>query len=270
MNSDAPRTKRFSGLGPVVGLMAGLFAGTSQLAVATAQTGMTARHPLMSAGMPPGQVATAHVASDIHHGATLINHIQPVRIVLPDEARASMPVGHGYSESETDLQMGLMVGPVYRFRITGVPLAEGAELYPTLEIIDRTYPPPGMALQYPIRIDIDREDLDAALNGQMVTRVVYLEDTETASTLPQDDSPSRPMESGMGEDPLDLADALGRPVAILRIGSVLPPSNPELLHRFHFGFPIWYPIHRDSGEAVSAVAPAGHSAQNAAPEQWAR
>lgn len=271
-SAAASASVRYSIIGVrfAIATLTGILFGLGPLAVATAQTGFASGHPLMSAAMPPGQIASAHVASNAFHGATLVNHVQPVRIVLPDSAEASMPVGHGYSPSEADLQMGLMIGPVYRFRITGVPLAEGAELYPTLEIVDRTYPPPGMELRHPIRIDIDREDLDAALGGQMVTRVIYLEDTETASTLPQDDSPSRPLEAGIGEDPLDLADALGRPVAIVRIGSVLPPSNPELLNRFHFGYPVWYPIHHDPNVPAVGVGPVDQSALHIAPEASVR
>ena len=67
-------------------------------------------------------------------------------------------------------------------------------LYPTVEVIDRTYPPPGLATRYPIQIDLDQDDFDAALAGQMVTRVVFLEDPQTATPMEQTAETTRPLE----------------------------------------------------------------------------
>jgi hypothetical protein len=44
------------------------------------------------------------------------------------------------------------------------------------------------------------------------------------------------------QDPLKEADRLGRPVAIVRMGSVTPPTAPDLLPHFFFGYPSWAPI----------------------------
>jgi len=46
------------------------------------------------------------------------------------------------------------------------------------------------------------------------------------------------------QDALATADSLGRPIAILRIGSMTPPSTPALEHQFYFGYPAWAPIYR--------------------------
>ena len=98
---------------------------------------------------------------------------------------------------------GLLIGHVYRFRITGIPDAEGAELYPTIELIDRTYPPPGLATLHPIPINLDEDDLDAAMDGQMVTRVVYLEkDQQSAMPLPETPTTSLAIHIGHNQDPL--------------------------------------------------------------------
>lgn len=196
-------------------------------------------HSLLRHDMSPGVVGGFYAA----RGPSIGAYVQPVHINVPDGVGVTMPVGATFGQSSNDLMVGLKIGDVHRFRLTGIAEHEGEELYPTIEVIDRTYPPPGLQLKYPIRVDIDQDDLRAALTGQMVTRVIYLEDTEAASQLAQRAAPERPLDVAVYQDPLDVADELGRPVAILRLGSLTPPSHPELLAGFYFGFPIYYPIH---------------------------
>ena len=208
------------------------------LVVAPELSAQTAE-PLVGSDLPPGFVGNLYASTR----PSVAGYVQPVQIVTPGGVQATMPVGHTFGEPSSDLRVGLHIGSVYRMRVTGIPGREGEELYPTIEIIDRTYPPPGLALKYPIRIDIDNDDLLAALSGQMVTRVVYLEDTVSASDIAQTELPTRPTEAAAYQDPLDVADALGRPVAIVRIGSLTPPNQPSLLAAFFFGYPVYYPIH---------------------------
>ena len=61
-----------------------------------------------------------------------------------------------------------------------------------------------------------------ALDGAMITRVIYLEDSENA--LPQADEPGsqRVTDVSGNDNALKVADQLGRPMAILRIGSRVP------------------------------------------------
>jgi hypothetical protein len=60
------------------------------------------------------------------------------------------------------------------------------------------------------------------LSGRFVTRVIYLEDPN--NPLPTRDTPGfqRYFDVASGEDPLKVADRLGRPLAILRMGSRTP------------------------------------------------
>ena len=46
------------------------------------------------------------------------------------------------------------------------------------------------------------------------------------------------------QDTLEVADRFGRPVAIIRIGSMTPPNAPQLMPQFFFGFPTWTPIYQ--------------------------
>ncbi len=83
----------------------------------------------------------------------------------------------------------MLVGSVYRLRVTNIPLRPGEELYPTVEVIDRMYAPRGREHRFPIPVVLDKEDLWRALDGAMVVRVIYLEDSQNA--LPQADEPAR-------------------------------------------------------------------------------
>jgi len=80
------------------------------------------------------------------------------------------------------------------------------------------------------------EELEMALSGRLVTRVIYLEDPQSA--LPVRDTPDqqRYYEVRSDEDPLKAADRLGRPVAIMRMGSRTPELDSQT-QRFLFASP---------------------------------
>lgn len=204
-------------------------------------------HRIFSADSPPGVVGAAR----LQRPGAVAGYFQPVMFRGPGSTAFSLAIDGAFqptSDSGEPLRAGLLVGAVYRFRVSSIPGFEGEELFPTLELIDRTYPPHHLATQYPIPIELDLDDLRDALAGLMVTRVVYLEDRDTA--LPMDQSVDSPimLDVPAHQDPLHVADTLGRPVAILRIGSVLPPSHASLLPQFFFGYPAWVSIHPESVE----------------------
>ena len=64
-----------------------------------------------------------------------------------------------------------------------------------------------------------------ALNGRFVTRVIYLEDPDLAVDVTTDTSTNRWFDAPAGHNPLEVADQLGRPVAILRLGSRVPETT---------------------------------------------
>ncbi len=200
----------------------------------------SAGHRPFNADMPPGTVGAARALGR----GPLAGYFQPVAFNGPPGTRFALAASDGFTSPDPRLMAGLGVGSVYRFQITGIPGAEGAELYPTVEIIDRTYPPPGLATSHPIPITLDVQDLRAALDGQLVTRVVYLEDPQTALPVAETPTTSRTMEIAGNEDALEVADRLGRPVAIVRIGSRMPPGHPALMSQFNFGYPSWAPIYQ--------------------------
>src|SRR4029078_11927250 len=93
-------------------------------------------HWLSAGNMPPGAIG----AQRLSRGGPLMGYFQPVRIRAPQGARISLAAEGGYSNTDSnDVLVGLQVGPVYRLQISDIPNANGLELYPTIELIDRTY-----------------------------------------------------------------------------------------------------------------------------------
>jgi hypothetical protein len=171
--------------------------------------------------MPPGAIGQYQ----LQRGGPIGGYFQPVEIAAPSGARIALAENGRFGEGAARVRVGLLIGQVYRLRVTNIPLAAGEEVYPTLELIDRTYPPPGESAAFPIQIEIADDDLRHAMAGRFVVRVTYLEDPQRA--LPAAAGPQQEwFDVGPGDDPLLVADTLGRPVAILRMGSRVP-ANPE-------------------------------------------
>ncbi|TWU07447.1 hypothetical protein Pla52n_00200 [Stieleria varia] len=194
-------------------------------------------HRLYNQALPPGAVWSSPAATQVAPA-----YFQPVAFNGPVGTQFDLPMAGAFGQPQSDLMAGLIVGAVYRFRITGIPGSEGAELYPTVELIGRTYPPPGLATSFPIPINLDESDMREALEGKLVTRVIYLEDPQTAAPLAEPSTSARAIDIPDYEDPMAVADRFGRPIAIVRIGSVSPPTAPELLPQFMFGSPPYAPI----------------------------
>jgi hypothetical protein len=173
--------------------------------------------------MPPGAIGRQRLI----RGGPLSGYCQPVEIRAPQGARIAPALGNGFGQSQVDrLLVGLQIGPVYRFKVTEIPGHPGVEVFPTVEMVDRMYPPPGQARRFPVPVELTQQELELAAEGQFVTRVIYVEDPQLA--LPVAETPAsetRWIEARGGEDPLVTADALGRPIAILRMGSRIPEPN---------------------------------------------
>jgi hypothetical protein len=179
-------------------------------------------HWLHAGAMPPGAIGSLR----LHRGGPLLGYFQPVQIRAPEGARIALVMEGSYTESGFNQALvGMRIGPVHRLKVTEIPNYPGVEIFPTIEVIDRLYPPPEMALRYPIPVELTQEELELAANGSFVTRVIYIEDPKQAlPTAQRRDSEQPWFEAPHGEDPLVTADQFGRPVAILRIGGRVPSS----------------------------------------------
>jgi hypothetical protein len=116
---------------------------------------------------------------------------------------------------------------VYRLKLASLPEFPGVELYPTVELIDRLHPPCGREAEFPVPIAFTEQELRSAIQGRLVTKVVYLEQPDRA--IPERGSnASRTRIARPRENALAAADEAGRPMAIVRLGGRLPdPRAPE-------------------------------------------
>jgi hypothetical protein len=172
--------------------------------------------------MPPGAIGRQRLL----RGAPLAGACQPVEIRAPQGGRISPAAGTNFLEGHQGrLMVGLTIGPVYRFRVTEIPNHPGVEVFPTVELIDRLYPPPGQSLRFPVPIELTQAELVLAAEGRFITRVIYLEDPDLAPAIAREKEEQPWIEARPGEDPLVMADHLGRPMAILRLGGRTPEGD---------------------------------------------
>ena len=141
-------------------------------------------------------------------------------------ARADPRAGPGRRRPGPDT-FGLKVGVGYRLRLANLPDRPGAELFPVIEVVGHLHRPDGIDPgRFPIRVVFTEDDLvDAVDRGRLVTQIVYLEDPEQALpiALPKDEIPVVTLSPA--EEPLKVAAALGRVMAIVRLGGRKPTST---------------------------------------------
>ena len=197
---------------------------------------MSGYHSMHHGMMLPGAIGSLQLA----RGGPLPGYFQPVQIKGPPGVVVSMAENGAFTPPETaPVRVGMLIGQVYRFRVMNIPLNPGAEIFPTIEVVDRLYAPQGLEHRFPIVVELSHDDIMTALAGKFLTKVIYLEDPEMAvpSGRSQGEQPS--FDVAPGDNPLEVADGVGRPVAILRMGAIQPaqPGVPD--EQFLFGCPPW-------------------------------
>ena len=202
----------------------GMLAGMAVLATLTLVHSAIAqlpyqRHSLVHGNMPPGLAAESYRLSD-PQGLTY--YVQPVRIVVPEGGLISVRTGQGQTRLAPEVTVGMQIGPVYRLQVSQIPGHPNQALYPSIEILNKLHPPRGLESEFPIEVVITKDDLEQAIEGRMVTKVIYLEDPEIALPRRHQRNHQPYFDVGGREDPLRAAERLGRPMAILRIGSRIP------------------------------------------------
>jgi hypothetical protein len=203
----------------------------------------------------PGQVGWRQT----QRGGPIAGYFQPVEIKMPAGSGVSLAIENQFSVAlENNFKVGLLVAPVYRLKVINIPRLAGIEVYPTIEIVNRTYPPRGQEFDFPIPIELTEEDLALAAQGKFVTRIVYVENPQAA--LPQAIKEQPWFEIAPGQDPLAVADRLGRPIAIIRMGGRLPDPTVGPDARFMYGSPAMLMPQ----SLLQAVYPQG-TPQNAVP-----
>lgn len=185
-----------------------------------------------SADSIPGSVGRGQLT----RGGPLRGYFQPVEVAGPEGSLVSIVVDGKFDRPKSEsITVGMLIGEVYRLKVSNITDREGFEVFPTVEVVNRLYPPPGQKTRFPVPVRITKQELALALNGLFVTRVIYLENPDSA--LPQAEIPGfqRFFDVGSDQDPLRIADELGRPMAILRIGSRVPDEVAS--NSFIYGSP---------------------------------
>jgi hypothetical protein len=189
-------------------------------------------HRLYRGDAPPGHIGKMQLLR-----AGRAGYYQPVEVRGPKGSLVSLASEGTFLPAESNVAAGgMLIGEVYRLRVGNIPNLEGFEVFPSIEVIDRLCPPPGQATRFPVPVEIEQQDLELAASGKYITRIIYVEDPKNA--LPARDLPDqqRVYEVRAHEDPLEVADEIGRPIAILRIGSRTPDVDPSS-GRFLFDCP---------------------------------
>ena len=151
---------------------------------------------------------------------------QPVELSGPEGLELSIETDAGWSAPQPlPVRVGLMPGRAYRLKLTSLPGQPAEVLYPSLRVLAPLAAPAGQRWRFPIEMVIDRDDLDEATAGNHVQRVVYLSHEPEATDVVA----SRWFDVRPGDDPIDVAQTLGAPVAEMRIGNRLPLLPPGML-----------------------------------------
>ncbi len=188
---------------------------------------------MYSSRLPPGAIGQRQ----LKHGRIPAGKIQPVRIIGPGQTLVAPAMDGMFGTlHQTPVELGFEIGHIYRLQLSQIPNLEGVELYPSIEMIGHLTPPPGKERDFPVPIVFAIEDLRIAAQGGLVTRVVYVEDPDHVFAGKHADRDQPYFEVRRGTDPLHVAEDLGRPIAIVRIGSKAPASDaPD--YRFTFQSP---------------------------------
>lgn len=237
-------------------LLAGLVGCLTTSAAAVAQTTNKGRYFPNDHTVAPGTLSQfSRAGRDNGHGC-----FQPVRFELPgggivsafERSGGPLPAENAVV---SPAQFDVLVGSVYRFKLSQMPDYPGLELYPTLELIDRLHPPPGREAEFPVPVILTAFEVERIREGALITKVIYLEQPDLVGrAFHHDDVRTRLLDKG--ENALEVADDFGRPIAILRVGGRKPnaaapdPAFFGMLPPLRVGIPVLAP--RDAPPGLSA------------------
>ncbi len=180
--------------------------------------------------MPPGMAGFwAGAAGRVQPG-----YFQPVRIDLPTAGSVTVYFGPNVAAKtlKAPAQFGAAVGHVYRLRIADMPEYPRVELFPSIEILDRLHPPTELIEKFPVPVEFTADEIENAIRGRLVTKVIYLEQPQLAKFPPSNDR--IPVETiPSDENLMAAADLAGRPMIIVRMGSRMP--DPRGMEPVFFG-----------------------------------
>jgi uncharacterized repeat protein (TIGR01451 family) len=191
--------------------------------------GPTGSVPAPPAGPPPAAMtAPRPVAVPFPQpgmGLPVPAPVLAAKVLAPQGVRVTAFPGTRLARmAETPAVFGFRPGYVYRLELSNLPGEPGRKLYPEVEVYGSLVPRPGMKyMDWPAPLLFTALDIEHALNGAVITKVVYLEDPEKA--FPGVTGPDNPVEfpAVTEREAIKTAMASGRLVAIVRLGGKTPP-----------------------------------------------
>jgi hypothetical protein len=194
-------------------------------------------YPLNTPLPPPGRAGMW--ANRIGKGSPV--KFQQVQIQLPAAGLVTWYEGQPAREiaMPAPSMAGLLVGPVYRVKLSDMTDLPGVELFPSIELVDCLHPPVGRETQFPVIVPFTDEEILAAKQGSLVVKVIYLEQPNRAALVTAERGKAIPaIHVGPRDNPLEVADVHGRPLAIVRLGGRVPDANRPEPGFFGAGAPL--------------------------------
>jgi len=149
------------------------------------------------------------------------------KVLAPKGVRVTAYPGSALARTfDAPAVFGLRPGYSYRFELSNLPNQPNRTLYPEVEIRGTLVPRPGMKyMDWTAPLLFTANDIERALLGAVITKVVYLEDPEKA--IPAEFGLNAPIEIPADSEAQAIKDAIanGRLVAILRIGNRKPDAE---------------------------------------------
>ncbi len=93
---------------------------------------------------PPGQIGQGLLS----RGGPIPGYFQPIEFRAPQGTQIAFVANGRFGPSLlAPTKAGMLIGAVYRLKITNIPELEGIEVFPSIEVINRIYPPPWLRSQ---------------------------------------------------------------------------------------------------------------------------
>ncbi|MBX9623271.1 MAG: DUF11 domain-containing protein, partial [Gemmataceae bacterium] len=179
-----------------------------------------------AAGAVAGVPSAAMMPPQPGQGLPIPAPVLAARVLAPDGVRVTFYPGTPLARmAPAGAVFGLRPGYSYRLELANLPYHPQRALYPEVTVHGVLVPRPGMKyMDWPAPLAFTPADIDRALAGAVITKVVYLEDPEKA--IPSEFGLANPVEVPAGTEDAAVKAALanGRLVAIVRLGNRVPPA----------------------------------------------
>lgn len=129
---------------------------------------------------------------------------------------------------------------VYRLKLSNIPNRPGEELYPTLEIAPPCAATQAFLQHSMVPIEFNDNDIDQALSGNYITKVIYLPTPEFQSLATTGVGTLVSTQLEPGADPIREAMRRGSILAIIRMGNKILTPEMQMQNGGEFGHGMYY------------------------------